>query len=81
MRLIFYYSTASGTASNKISMNLLNKVRSIYHKTLPDNVRKPQFSASAHTSSNKNSKLQSSHLIKLNTILRKNAHAFAYFMG
>jgi len=76
MGFIFYNSSISGIVSNERSMIVLNKVKSIYHRTEPVLVIKPQ--APAITSSNKNIKLQNSHIENLNLIIRKNAHAFEY---
>lgn len=80
MGVIFYNSSASGIVSNERSINLLNKVRSVYHITKLNNAGKPQTSTPITASSNKIIKLQSSHLEKLNIILRKNAHAFEYIV-
>ena len=52
-------------------------MKSIYHKTEPGLVViKPQSPTT--TSSNKDTKLQNSHMENLNLIIRKNAHAFEY---
>jgi VanZ family protein len=80
--VIFYNSSADGIVSNERSMILLNKVRSIYHKAETNFAGKSKSTTQVTSlaSTNKNTKIQSSHLQNLNLIIRKNAHAFEYIV-
>lgn len=86
MGFIFYNSSNNGTISNKRSYNVLNNLREEYKKIKEDKIPNKNTNDSVQI---KTSKDQVKRIYKspvknredrLNLIIRKNAHAFEYFI-
>lgn len=79
MGFIFYNSANNGQTSDDRSYALLNSMRSEYHKV----IKKPKVEEKSQVSSSKE-KIAKADVSKreemLNKALRKNAHAFEYFI-